>query len=314
MKRTKDHLRLFLKGMGMGSADIIPGVSGGTIALITGIYEELLCAIRSLDATALRLLRVGKWKAFWQHVHGSFLLALGLGIGTSLLTTVNLLCYLLAHHPIQTWSFFGGLILVSSITIYQQVKKFTYLTLPISFIGAAIAYAITRATPMQTPEAGWFIFVAGAITVCAMILPGISGSFMLLMLGKYTWMLEALKDLHWQLLTVFMLGGITGLLSFSRLLTWFLRRYHDSTIALLAGFMLGSIPKTWPWKEFLKPLSPEGLWVPLVEENISPVRFQVIYQQDPLILQALLWMSLGCLLVVTMEKLGANKELHSRFT
>ncbi|MEM7055700.1 MAG: DUF368 domain-containing protein [Bacteroidota bacterium] len=314
MKRTKDYLLLFLKGMGMGSADIIPGVSGGTIALITGIYEELLCAIRSLNATALRSLRARKWRAFWQYIHGSFLLTLSLGISTSILTTVNLLCYILTQYPIQTGSFFLGLILVSSITVYQQVKKFTYSILFISFIGAIVAYTITCATPIQTPEASWFIFVAGAVAVCAMILPGISGSFILLILGKYTLMLAVLKDLQWRLLSVFMLGGITGLLSFSRLLTWLLRRYHDSTIALLAGFMLGSVPKIWPWKQLLKPLSSEGLGGALVGANISPVQFRVIYQQDPLILQALLWMGVGCLLVLTMDKLTPSRQLPHYFS
>ena len=313
MKRIRSYLLLFLKGIGMGTADIIPGVSGGTIALITGVYEELLLAIRSVDITALRLLLTGQGKACWQHIHGAFLLTLGLGIGTSLLTTVNLLRYLLIHHPIQTWSFFGGLIFLSAITLYQPIKKFTYLTLPMSLLGAAIAYVITRATPMQTPGAGWFIFLAGGMAVCAMILPGISGSFILLILGKYTLMLEALQHLHWRLLSVFMLGGIIGLLSFSRLLNWLLYKHHDHTIALLAGFMLGAIPKTWPWKQGVNPLGTQGIGLPLIEKNISPVQFQSIYQQDPLILHALLWMSLGCLLVVVLKKLAASKQ-HRNFS
>jgi len=314
MRKVKDHLLLFLKGMSMGSADIIPGISGGTVALITGIYEELLDTIKSLDANALRLLMAGKWKALWQHIHGPFLVTLLLGIGTSLRTTVNLVHYLLTYCPIQTWSFFFGLILVSSLTVYQQAKKFTYLTLPISLVGAAIAYGITRANPIQTPDAIWFIFIAGAIALCAMILPGISGSYMLLIMGKYALMLDALKNLYWPLLSAFMLGGSVGLLSFSRFLTWLLRKYHDATIALLAGFMLGSIPKAWPWKHVIKPLHSESLGGFLREENVSPAQFQAIYQQDPLLLQALLWMSLGCLLVIVLERLAAHKQSYHRFS
>jgi putative membrane protein len=309
MKSTKHFLLLFIKGMSMGIAELIPSISSATIALITGIYGELLDSIRSLDMAALQLLSQRQWKALWHHIHGNFLLPVGLGILTSLLTTLHLLRYLLAKQPIQTWSFFLGLMLISCMIIYQQIKKFTYTTLPTSLIGALMAYGLLYATPLKSPDSLWFILLAGAIAVCAMILPGISGSFMLLVLGKYTLMLEALQQFHWQRLVVFLLGGMIGLISFTRLLNWLLRQYHDLIMALLAGFMLGSLPKIWPWKQLIQP-SVASL---LIEQNVSPVKFQLVAQQDPLILEALLWMSLGCLLVVLLEKLAATERQRHRF-
>jgi putative membrane protein len=308
MKRTKHFLLLFIKGMSMGIAELIPSISSATIALITGIYGKLLDSIRSVDMAALRLLIQGKWKAFWDHINGNFLLTLGLGILTSLLSTISLLRYLLAEKPIQIWSFFFGLMVISCISIYQYIKKFTLMTLLVSFLGALIAYGLIYTTPLKTPDSLWFISLAGVIAVCAMILPGISGSFMLLLLGKYTLMLEALQGFHWQRLLAFLLGAITGLISFTRFLNWLLRQYHDYTMALLAGFMLGSLPKTWPWKQLIQPLDVDPLVEAAMEKNVSPVKFQLLAQQDPLILEALLWMSLGCLLVVLLEKLAANQR------
>jgi putative membrane protein len=311
MKHRRAYLLLFLKGMGIGSADIIPGVSGGTIALITGIYEELLEAIQSFNADAFRLLQTGKLKALWQHLHGAFLLPLVAGIGLSLATTVHLVSYLLTYHPIQTWSFFFGLILVSSFAVYQQIKQWHARMLLASLGGALLAYGITRATPMlYTPQAGWFIALAGALAVCAMILPGISGSFILLLLGKYTLMLDALRHFKVGILATFALGGVAGLLSFSRLIAWLLRQYHDYTLALLAGFILGSLNKVWPWKQLL---SQAGMLDSSMAatQNLSPLQFQNLYQQDPLVPQALLWMSIGVLLVVGIEKQGRHKKLSA---
>ncbi|MCG8339669.1 MAG: DUF368 domain-containing protein [Cytophagales bacterium] len=305
MRKSKDFLLLFLKGVGMGGADIIPGVSGGTIAFITGIYEELLNSIKAFDIAALKLLRSGNLKAFWQHINGTFLLILASGVGLSLLTLVKFISYLLSHHPIQLWSFFFGLILISSIFIYQEVKKIDYRILIASLLGAMAAYFITKTSPASTPEAAWFLFVSGAIAICAMLLPGISGSFILLILGKYEFIIDALKELKLNLLSIFALGCITGLLSFSRLIAWLLKKYHNLTLALLAGFMLGSLNKIWPWKSVLTyQLNSDGKQIPVVEKNISPLQFQEVLGKDPLVLQALLWMGIGFLLVLIIEKLA----------
>ena len=280
----------------------MPGVSGGTIALITGIYEELLETIQAFDLTAFRLFTKGQFQALWKHLHGAFLLPLVVGIGCSLATTAQLFAYLLAYYPIQTWSFFWGLLLVASFTVYQQIKQWRLYTFLLSLGGLAFSAYITQATPLHTPNTSWFIALAGAIAVCAMMLPGISGSLMLLLLGKYAFMLHALKELKLGTLALFSLGGIVGLLSSSRLIAWLLRRHHDNTLALLAGVMLGSLNKIWPWKKFLPSLGMGYSSLEVPTQNISPLQFQAVYQQDPLVAQALLWTSLGMLLVVGMQR------------
>jgi putative membrane protein len=307
MKPSWHYLLLFIKGVGIGCADIIPGISGGTIALITGVYEELLSAIQAFDVTALRLFGSGQFKALWKHLHGPFLLSLLSGIGLSLITTVQIVTYLLAYYPIQTWSFFGGLLLVSTFIVYKKIKQWHLKTLLINLGGVVLAYGMTQATPLHTPDTSWFIGLAGAIAVCAMILPGISGSFILLLLGKYTFMLNALKDLKLDTLAIFSLGGVVGLLNFSRLIAWLLRRHHDNTLALLAGFMLGSLNKVWPWKQLWSPLSLDTSSLK-VGQNLSPLQFQAVYHQNPLVPQALLWMSLGILLIVSMERQARGKK------
>jgi putative membrane protein len=307
MESLRRCLLLFIKGVGIGCADVVPGISGGTIAFITGIYEELLSAIQAFGITALRLFRRGQFKALWEHLHGSFLLPLLLGIGLSLITTVQVVVYLLAHYPIQTWSFFGGLLLVSAFIVYQRIQQWRLQTMLISLGGTVLAYGLTRATPLHTPNTSWFIGLAGAISACAMILPGISGSFVLLLLGKYTFMLNALKDFKLDTLVAFSLGGVVGLLSFSRLIAWLLRQHHDNTLAFLAGFMLGSLNKIWPWKQLWSPLS-LGTSNLKVGQNLSPLQFQAVFHQNPLVPQALLWMSLGMLLMVGIERQTRSKK------
>jgi putative membrane protein len=307
MGSLRHCLLLFIKGVGIGCADIVPGISGGTIAFITGIYEELLGTIQAFDITALRLFRRGQFKALWEHLHGSFLLPLLLGIGLSLITTVQVVAYLLASYPIQTWSFFWGLLLVSTFIVYQRIKQWHLHTLLVSLGGLVLAYGLTQATPLHTPNTSCFIGLAGAISVCAMILPGISGSFVLLLLGKYTFMLNALKEFKLDTLITFSLGGVVGLLSFSRLIAWLLRQHHDNTLALLAGFMLGSLNKIWPWKQLWSPLS-LGTSSLKVGQNLSPFQFQAVCHQNPLVPQALLWMSLGMLLILGIERQARSKK------
>lgn len=307
MKPIQRYLLLFLKGIGVGSADIIPGVSGGTVALITGIYEELLEAIQAFDMTALRLFKAGRFKALWQHLHGAFLLPLLAGIGLSMATTVRLVTYLLAYYPIQTWSFVGGLLLVAVFTVYQKIQKWHLRTLLLNLGGLVLAYSLTQTAPLHTPNTSWFIGLTGAIAVCAMLLPGISGSSMLLLFGKYAFMLHALKDFKLGILATFSLGGVVGLFVFSRLIAWLLRQHHDNTLALLAGFMLGSLNTIWPWKQLWDPLVLDNGSLAIVQ-NLSPLQFQAAYHQDPLVSQALLWMSLGMLLVMGMEKQARSKK------
>ncbi len=286
----------------MGSADVVPGVSGGTIAFITGIYGTLLKSIKSFDAEAVRLLLQFRLKAFWRHINGSFLFTLLSGIALSIITLAKVIAYLLEHHPIPLWSFFFGLVIIATYLVSKEITRWSVGVIVMGLLGTAIAYWITEATPAETPTSLWFIFISGAVAICAMILPGISGSFLLLILGKYAYILEAVNERNIEVIAVFGLGCIIGLLSFARVISWLLDHYHDLAVALLAGFMLGSLNKIWPWKEVLSTrINSHGETVPLITDNVSPARYLSVTGQDPMIGQALLFMMIGILLVVGLE-------------
>ncbi|MFY0627537.1 MAG: DUF368 domain-containing protein [Reichenbachiella sp.] len=305
MKSLKDSALLFLKGIGMGSADVVPGVSGGTIAFITGIYEELLSSISSFDKEAFFHLSKLELKEFWKHINGSFLLPLVLGILVSVFSLAKIIAFLLDNYPIQVWSFFFGLIIISSITVTKEITKWNAGVVISAIIGIVFAYTLTLITPVNTPSAPWFIFICGAFAICAMILPGISGSFIMLILGKYTYIINAVKDFNWAVMLIFGSGCIVGLFTFSRVISWFLKKFHNYAIALLAGFMLGALNKIWPWKKaVLFQLDRHGAQVPVYEENLLPNQYFTETGQQALILQAILFMAFGFMIVVIMEKVA----------
>lgn len=290
----------------MGGADVVPGVSGGTIAFITGIYEELLNSISKIDADAIKLLLQFKLKDFWVHINGTFLIVLLSGILFSVFSLARIITYLLEHHPIPIWSFFFGLIIISAILVAKEIKKWNWIVVVAGIIGIAIAYYITIASPSQTSNSLWFVYISGAIAICAMILPGISGAFILLLLGKYTYIFTALKEFNLPIIIVFALGCITGLLSFSRAISWLLKNYYNTAVALLAGFMIGSLNKIWPWKVPTSyRINSEGLQVPLTEQNIAPTTYVEVTGQDPLILHAVLFVMVGIVLVIVIERIGS---------
>ncbi len=304
MTRLKDYILLLLKGIAMGGADVVPGVSGGTIAFITGIYEELLNSIKSVDLEALKLLSAFKWKAFWEKINGRFLVTLIAGIALSLLTLSKLIGFLLANYPIQLWSFFFGLVIISSILVAREIKEWKIIMVLALIIGVVVAFLITEFTPAETPESWWFIFISGAIAICAMILPGISGSFILLILGKYTFVINAVNERNIPIILIFGFGCIVGILSFSRLLSWLLNKFHNLMVAFLSGFMIGSLNKIWPWKETIQTyVDRHGVVKPLVQENILPTAYQAL-GNEPFVLQAILFGALGIGLVVFIEKLA----------
>lgn len=304
MRNLKDYILLSLKGLAMGAADVVPGVSGGTIAFITGIYEELLETINSVNLSALKKLKTEGLKGFWKHINGNFLVALFLGIGISIVSLAKLITYLLEHHSILLWSFFFGLILSSVYLVGKTVKKWNVGKIIGLLIGAAIAFYITILPPMENPNALWFVFLSGAIAICAMILPGISGSFILLLLGSYEMVLGAIKDAKLSVIAVFAVGCVTGLLSFSKLLNWMFKKYHDLTIAILTGFLIGSLNKIWPWKETISTrINSHGETVPFIQENISPFN----YAEENQLVFALLMAVVGLVLIIGLEKF-AKKE------
>ena len=257
MRRIIDYIMVAVKGACMGAADVIPGVSGGTIAFITGIYDDLLGSINAIDATAVKLFFTGKFKEFWKHINGSFLVSLFCGILISVLTLAGLMQYLLEHHPIQTWAFFFGLIVASSIFILRGIEGWNLKAVLFLIFGVFLGVTICTLSPTTTPDALWFIFLSGAIAICAMILPGISGSFILLILGKYQYIMGAISGLtsgqaigeSIVVLGVFAVGAVCGILAFSRFLHWLLGRFHKETLITLAGFIIGSLVKVWPWND-----------------------------------------------------------------
>lgn len=303
MRTTKDYILLYLKGIGMGGADTIPGVSGGTVAFITGIYQELLDSISSVNVTALNLLKRGRFKDLWQHINGTFLVVLLAGVFTSIISLARLLSYLLLTYPIQVWSFFFGLVVISAVLVMKEIKKWDLWIVLACLIGIAIAYYISVAAPAETPVAPWFIFIAGAVAICAMILPGISGAFILLLFGKYEYIMNALRNLDLEVIIVFALGCLTGILSFARLISWLLERYYNLAVSLLAGFMIGSLNKIWPWKEVTQyRIDSHGVQKPFLEESVLPTTYMEVTGQDPQVLWAILFMALGILIVVGIEK------------
>lgn len=295
----------------MGAADIVPGVSGGSIALIAGIYQELLDSINSFKLENLKLLTKLELKAFFKAVNGSFLLSLLLGILTSIFVLSSVITYLMSNHPIPLWSFFTGLILVSAFLILKEIQRWHLGVVMAVIVGTAMAWWVTNLPPTTTPNAIWFTFVSGAIAICAMILPGISGSFILLILGQYEPILQAVNDRNFLKLIVFAAGCAVGILSFSRVVSWLLRKYHSATIGLLSGFMLGSVNELWPWKIVTAwRTSSSGEQKPFLDENILPTEYLDKVGQEPQLLAAIFAFLFGISIVLLIEWL-ASKLLKS---
>ena len=248
----KSKVYLFFKGVAMGAADIVPGVSGGTIALITGIYEELIESIKNINLRLFKTLFTKGFKTFWHDLNGNFLLTLALGIMSSILLLAQFISYLLLNHEFKIWGFFFGLILSSGILIYREVNNISSSSLTYLFLGILIASIISISGPTTTPNNYFFIFLTGSIAICAMILPGISGSFILLLLSKYEFIINSIKDFKFDVLIVFALGCIFGLLLFSRFLSYLFLNYKDYVISLLSGFLFGSLLKVWPFKTIIE--------------------------------------------------------------
>lgn len=306
MTSIKKYPLTYLKGVAMGAADIVPGVSGGSIAFITGIYGELLDSINSFNAENLKLLLKLRFLDFYKAVNGRFLLSLLLGIMTSIFSMSSLITYLMSDHPIPLWSFFCGLILVSAFLILKDITRWNMGVILALLAGTLMAYFITELPPTSSPDALWFTFVSGAIAICAMILPGISGSFILLILGKYEQILQAVTNRDILTLAVFAIGCIVGILSFSRVVSWLLKKYHSLTVGLLAGFMLGSMNELWPWKIITAyRTSSSGEQKPFLTQNIFPGSYLEQTGIEPQILLAISAFVFGILLVVGIERLAA---------
>jgi putative membrane protein len=275
-RRLKDYVGITARGFAMGTADIIPGVSGGTMAFILGIYEELLDAIKSFDLELVRRLFRFDLRAVMAKIPWRFLCSLVVGIGLAVFLLSEFLETQLETHPSLVWAFFFGLVLASAITVGRVVKRWNAAAIVSVVLGVAFGYMLVGAVPVQTPESFWFLFLCGALAICAMILPGISGAFILVLLGKYQYVLAAVNDRDFLTLGIVAAGAVIGLLSFVRFLSWLFKRHHDPTVALLLGLMLGSLRKVWPWKETLSTaLDRHGKVVPLDQVNRLPAGFDL---------------------------------------
>ena len=309
MKRTlKEYLLITLKGIGMGAADVVPGVSGGTIAFITGIYKELIDSIKSINISALKLLLKGDIKLFWKTINGTFLLSIITGIGISIFSLAKIMKYLLENQPILIWSFFFGLIVASIIYIAKEIKKWKAETIISLLLGMITAYWITVISPAEANATNWYILLSGSIAICAMILPGISGSFILVLLGMYKFILVAVSDLNISILAIFLFGALIGIIVFSNLLSWLLKKYYDLTIALLTGFMAGSLNKVWPWKEAINNISSQNELSLLMEKNILPSRYSEITGNSSMLLWAIILAVFGFSIIFIAEKYINKKE------
>ena len=319
MKKYSKYLLTALKGAAMGAADVIPGVSGGTIAFMTGIYDELLGSISSFNTEAVKLLFTGKIKEFWKHINGNFLLSLFCGIGFSVLVLAGLMSYLLVHQPVQTWGFFFGLIVASSIFILKGISGWKIKDVAMTIFGILLGVTICTLSPTQTPDALWFIFISGAIAICAMILPGVSGSFILLILGKYEYIMSLITNVtvgnevrsSIMILGIFLIGAAVGIISFSKFLHWLLGKYNRETILVLAGFIIGSLVKVWPWSDMdtiIKSQYPELLTI----EGSLPVEIYMNYctKVDLQIPGAIIFALIGFCLVTGIELAG--KQLSKK--
>ena len=305
-RKIKDYIIIGFKGMAMGAADVVPGVSGGTIAFISGIYEELLGSISNVNLKLFNTLKKEGLKAAWKQVNGNFLLSLFLGIFISVVTLAKAIKYLLENEPILLWSFFFGLVLASIIYVAKQITKWNFISVLLLLLSSFLAYYVTTLNPLINENSSLLsLFLAGVIAICAMILPGISGAFILVLLGAYKTILTAVDDRDLKTITTVGLGAIVGLLSFSKILKWLFSNYKNYTLAALTGFIIGSLNKIWPWKETLTwRTNSHGVKVPFNQVSVSPFSFEV----DPQIPFAVLLALIGFLLILLMEKLAVKKQ------
>lgn len=300
MERTlKDYLLIILRGIAMGAADVVPGVSGGTIAFISGIYQELIDSISKVNFGAIKVLKEEGIKSAWRYVNANFFLALLSGIGISILSLAKSIKYLLENEPIGVWSFFFGLMVASVLFLWKDIKQWNLATISALMSSVFMAYYITIIPPLAGNDSLFSLFLAGALAICAMILPGISGAFILVLLGAYHTILSAIDSFDIKVISVVGLGAIVGILSFSKILKYLFEHYKNITMAWLTGFVIGSLNKVWPWKEVLdKEIDAHGKEIILLEKSVLPNDFQ----GEPQVMMAGFLALVGFLLIYGMEK------------
>lgn len=301
-KNNLHYLFIALKGMAMGIAELVPGVSGGTIAFVTGIYEEFIASINNINLGTLKVLRTQGFAAFWKRLNGTFLTVLFAGMLLSILSLSKLITWGLEEHPIPIWAFFFGLVLASVIFVAKAITKWNITAVALFILGTLVAFFITTLPPSANTDSLPFLFFSGALAICAMVLPGISGSFILVLLGSYKTILDAVNDKDFKIILTVGLGVVFGILSFARVLKWMFTHYRDTTLAVLTGFILGSLNKIWPWKRILEVIT-IGKKEIIIDENMSPFS----YQGDSQLAFAITTAIIGFSLIFILEKAAAKK-------
>ena len=301
-RNLSQHIFIMLKGMAMGIAELVPGVSGGTIAFVTGIYEEFISSINNISLSTFKTLKTQGFNAFWKRLNGNFLVVLFSGMLLSILSFSKLITWLLEFHPIPIWSFFFGLVLASVIFVAKAISKWNLATIILFSLGATIAFYITTLPPSSNTDSLPFLFLSGALAICAMVLPGISGSFILVLLGSYKTILDAVNDKDIKIIITVGLGVVFGILSFARILKWMFANYKNATLAILTGFILGSLNKIWPWKNILEVIQ-VGKKEIIINENISPFAFE----GDNQLVFAIITAIIGFSLIFILEKTASKK-------
>ncbi len=297
MKSLSHYLTVALKGFGMGAANVVPGVSGGTIALLTGIYADIVNALNAVtEKQTWKALLRGRFAAFWRLINGDFLVALIVGVLVSVFSLAKVVTYCLTLYPILTWAFFFGLILASTVIMFRDVKDFRLKDGIFVVLGIVIGVVVCTLSPTETRDDIWFIFICGAVSICAMILPGISGSFILLVMGKYNYVMQAISDFNWPVIIIFALGCAVGILAFAKFLHWLLARWERQTLIVLLGFVLGSLIRVWPWYDSA------------ALEQAQLLRTGSAAPLDLQIPMAVLWCVIGVALVVLFELLGSRSR------
>ena len=316
-RRFFDYIIISLKGIAMGAADVVPGVSGGTIAFISGIYEELLESIDSISFTFFKIWKTEGFKKAWSSINGNFLLALFFGIAISIISLAKIIKWLLLNEAILLWSFFFGLVLASVFYIGKQIRSWNTWIFITIIVTTIASYFLTIAEPFASPDNNLYLLFCGFIGIIAMILPGVSGAFILLILGAYQTAINTVDDLFHSIITLnfelfkdaiikflmLAIGAVFGIKAFSKLLNWMFKHYKDLTLAMLTGFMIGSLNKIWPWKKILSwRTNSKGIDVPFQEQSVSPFSFEGDHQ----IMIAILLMIVGFLTILILEKLGSK--------
>jgi putative membrane protein len=318
-RRFLDYIVIIFKGIAMGAADVVPGVSGGTIAFISGIYEELIESIDKVNIGVFKVCKKEGFKVAWSSINGTFLLALFSGIAISILSLAKLIKWLLHNEPVLLWSFFFGLVLASILYIAKQLKDWSAQIILAIILTSIVSYSITLAEPFASPDSPFYLLFCGFIAIIAMILPGVSGAFILLILGAYQTAIDTINNLVEGLTTGNMalfkdaflkfcllgIGAVIGLKVFSKALNWMFKHQKNLTLAILTGFMIGSLNKIWPWKEVLKTrINSEGETVTLLDKSIFPSS----YSGDSQMLMALVFIVIGFAAILILESLGKQKN------